>query len=121
MATPATEAPALILEAAIPQAFVPANIVVGPADNVFVVRFDSELPGLTPSGLRTLDGALRAANKGRKVHIEIAGCAAHDGIPTGRDCAALTRSLKSILAQRGVDHPADLITSPYPPPIMFPW
>ena len=121
VATPATEAPALILEAAIPQAFVPANIVVGPADNVFVVRFDSKLPGLTPSGLRTLDGALRAANKGRKVHIEIAGCAAHDGIPTGRDCAALTRSLKSILAHRGVDHPADLIISQYPPPIMFPW
>jgi hypothetical protein len=98
-----------------PQALAAAKPVAAPPDDVFVVRFDSKLPGLTPSGLRALDAALRVANKGRKVRIEIDGCVGHDNMPTDIDCAALTRSLKRILADHGVDHPADLIASLYPP------
>jgi hypothetical protein len=120
-ATPAAEAPASVPEALVPQAFTTANAVAASADNVFVVRFDSKLPGLTPSGLRALNAALRAVNEGRNVRIEIAGCEAHYSMPTGIDCAALTRGLKSILVHRGVDRPADRIASPYPPTIVFPW
>ncbi len=121
VATPVAETPAPVPEAGVPQAFVPANIRAAPADDVFVVRFDSKLPALTPSGLRALDAPLRAVSKGRKIRIKIGGCATHGGIPAGQDCAALTRSLKSILAHRGVDHPAGLIASVDPPMIMFPW
>lgn len=117
VAAPASEAAASVPMAPGPQALATARPVAAPADNVFVVRFDSKLPGLTPSGLRALDAALRAADKGHKVRIEIAGCEDHGNLPTGIDCAALTRDLKWILADRGVDHPSNLIASLYPPPI----
>jgi hypothetical protein len=117
VAVPASEAPASVPAVPIPHAVSTAKPVAAPADNVFVVRFDSKFPGLTPSGLRALDAALRAADKGHKVRIEIAGCEDHDNTPTAIDCAALTRGLKWILADRGVDRPADLIASLYPPPI----
>lgn len=121
MTTPAAEAPASVPATAIPQVLAAASPDATPADNIFVVRFDSKLPGLTPSGLRTLNAALRATNKGEKVRIEIDGCAAHYGLPTGIDCPALTRSLMRILAHRGVDHPANLVASADRPTLLFPW
>jgi hypothetical protein len=120
VAAPVAEAPASVPAAPVRQALATAKTVTTPRDDVFVVRFDSKLPGLTPSGLRALNAALRAAEKGRKVRIQIDSCEDHDSVPTGIDCAALTRGLKSILADRGVDHPADLIASPHPP-FIFPW
>ena len=114
VAAPAAEAPASVPVAPVPQALAAAKPVAAPRDDIFVVRFDSKLPGLTPSGLRALDAALRAADKGRKVRIQIDGCEDHDSMPTGIDCAARTRRLKWILADRGVEHPADLIASLYP-------
>jgi hypothetical protein len=110
-AAPAADAAAAVPVVPVPQALATEKPVATPADNVFVVRFDSELPGLTPSGLRTLNAALRAAEKGRKIRIEIAGCEDHDSVPTGIDCAALTRRLKWILADRGREHPATLIAN----------
>jgi hypothetical protein len=80
-----------------------------PGGDVFVVRFDNKLPGLTPTGLRALNAALRAAHGGHKVQIAIDGCRSGDTAPTGVDCAELTRRLKWILTDRGVHHPADLI------------
>ena len=77
--------------------------------NVFVVRFDDKLTALTPTGLRALDAALRAAEGGRRIKIEIAGCEDRDSTPAGVDCAALARGLKWILAQRGVTHPGNLV------------
>jgi hypothetical protein len=82
-------------------------------DNVFVVRFDSELPGLTPTGLRALDAALRANDAGLNVRIAIKGCDSGDSAPNGVDCAQLIRWLKRILVNSGVDHPAKLIANPY--------
>jgi hypothetical protein len=82
-------------------------------DNVFVVRFDSELPGLTPTGLRALDAALKANDAGLNVRIAINGCDSGDSAPTGVDCAQLIRWLKRILVNRGVNHPAKLIANPY--------
>jgi hypothetical protein len=82
-------------------------------DNVFVVRFDSKVPGLTPTGLRALNAALRANDAGRKVQIAIEGCDSSDSAPNGVDCAELVRRLKRILANDGVDHPAKLIVSSY--------
>jgi hypothetical protein len=111
------EAAGSVRVAPVRQALTAAKPVAAPPNDVFVVRFDSKLPGLTPSGLRALNAALRAADKGRKIWIEIDGCADHDNIPTDIDCAALARGLKRILAGRGVDHPADLIANPYPPRI----
>jgi hypothetical protein len=121
VAAPAAEALASVPEALVPQVFATANPVAGPADSVFVVRFDSKLPGLTPSGLRALSAALQAVSKGHKVRIEIAGCEADYVVPKGIDCPALTRGLKSILVRRGVDHPTELIASTHPPTIIFPW
>jgi hypothetical protein len=80
--------------------------------NLFVVRFDSKLPGLTPSGIRALDAALRASDAGRDVQIAIEGCQDPNSVPEGTDCAELTRRLKRILTESGVDHPADLIAKP---------
>ena len=115
VAAPAAEAPTSAPAVPIPHAVSPAKPVAALADDVFIVRFDSKLPGLRPSGLRALDAALRAADKGHKVRIEIAGCEDRDNMPAGIDCVALTRGLKWILAGRGVDHPADLIASLYSP------
>jgi hypothetical protein len=120
VAASAAEAPASFAVATVPQALAAAKPAAAPRDDVFVVRFDSKLPGLTPSGLRALDAALRAADQGRKVRIQIDGCEDHDSMPTGIDCEVLTRRLKWILADRGVDHPAHLIASQYPPPISVP-
>jgi hypothetical protein len=82
-------------------------------DNVFVVRFDSKLPGLTPTGMRALDAALRADDAGLNVRIAIKGCDSGDSAPNGADCAQLIRWLKRILVNRGVNHPAKLIANPY--------
>jgi hypothetical protein len=102
---PVTEqAPAAVSAPEAPQA--PAAT---PDNDVFVVRFDSKLPGLTPTGLRALNAALRAAHAGRKVRIVIEGCDGTDTAPNGVSCAELTRRLKWILTDRGVHHPADLI------------
>ncbi|HZK92027.1 MAG TPA: hypothetical protein VFC56_17945 [Stellaceae bacterium] len=81
-------------------------------DDIFVVRFDSKLPGLTPTGIRVLKAALRASDAGREVRIAIEGCEDRDSVPEGADCAELTRRLKRILAESGVDHPAELIAKP---------
>jgi hypothetical protein len=113
VAAPAAEAAATAPVAPVPQSLATTK-PVAPADNVFVVRFDSKLTGLTRSGLRALHGALRAADKGHKVKIEIAGCEDHDNVPTGLDCASLARGLKWILAHRGMNHPADLVASFHP-------
>jgi hypothetical protein len=117
VAASAAEAPASFAVVTVPQALAAAKPAAAPRDDVFVVRFDSKLPGLTPSGLRALDAALRAADKGRKVRIQIDGCEDHDSMPTGIDCEVLTRRLKWILADRGVDHPAHLTASLYQPPV----
>lgn len=82
-------------------------------DNVFVVRFDSKLPGLTPTGMRALDAALRADDAGLNVRIAIKGCDSGDRARNGVDCAQLIRWLKRILVNSGVDHPAKLIANPY--------
>ena len=86
--------------------------VAAPQDDVFRVRFDSKVPGLTPTGIRALDAALRAVDAGRKVRIAIEGCESGEGAANGVDCAALTRCLKRILTTSGVDHPGALIASP---------
>jgi hypothetical protein len=117
VAAATAEAPPSVPAGPVPQDLATAKPVAAPADNVFVVRFDSKLPGLTPSGLRALDAALRAVDKGNKVRIEIAGCEDHDSTPKAIDCAALARGLKWILAHRGVNHRADLIDSLRPPTI----
>jgi hypothetical protein len=82
-------------------------------DNVFVVRFDSKLPGLTPTGLRALDAALRANDAGLNVRIAINGCDSGDNPPNRVDCAQLIRWLKRILVKRGVNQPAKLIATSY--------
>ena len=82
-------------------------------DNVFVVRFDSKLPGLTPTGMRALDAALSADDAGLNVRIAIKGCDSGDSAPNGVDCAQLIRWLKRILVNSGVHHPAKLIANPY--------
>jgi hypothetical protein len=81
-------------------------------DGVFVVRFDSKPLGLTPWGIRSLDAALAAADAGRNVRIAIEGCEDRGGAPEGVDCAGLTRRLKRILADRGVDDPDKLLANP---------
>jgi len=82
-----------------------------PSNEVFVVRFDSKLPGLTPTGLRVLDAALRASRASRDVRISIEGCDRRDNAPNGVDCAALTHRLKRILADRGIHQPDALIVA----------
>jgi hypothetical protein len=87
-----------------------------PGSDVFVVRFDSKLPVLTPSGIRALDAALRAAHAGRKVQIAIEGCDSGDRAPNRVDCADRVRQLKGFLADNGVHHPAELIANATTPP-----
>jgi hypothetical protein len=112
---PITEqVPIAVASAEVPQ--VPATekpVAALRDDNVFVVRFDSKLPGLTPTGLRALDAALRANDAGLNVRIAINGCDSGDSAPNGVDCAKLIRWLKRILVNRGVNHPAKLIANPY--------
>jgi hypothetical protein len=99
--------------APVPRAPAPEPPAAAPRDdNLFIVRFDSKLLGLTPSGIRALDAALRAADAGRPVRIAIEGCEDRDTIPEGVDCTDRTQRLKRILADRGVDHPAQLIAAP---------
>jgi hypothetical protein len=81
-------------------------------DDVFVVRFDNKLTGLTPTSIRTLKGALKALSEGRKVQIAIEGCQASDSAPAGVVCLERTRRLKRILSDDGVSHPAELIAKP---------
>jgi hypothetical protein len=89
-----------------------AKAVATPSNDVFRVRFDSKVPGLTPTGIRTLDTALRALDNGRKVQIAIEGCDGTDGTSQRADCATLTRELKRILVDSGITHPAALIAGP---------
>jgi hypothetical protein len=77
--------------------------------NVFVVRFDDKLTGLTPTSIRILGAALKALGAGHKVQIAIEGCDESDGVPEGAGCVERTRRLKRILSDDGVSHPADLI------------
>ena len=77
--------------------------------DVFVVRFDAKLAGLTPTSIRTLHAALKALGEGHKVQIAIEGCEANDSAPEDADCLGRTRRLKRILSDDGVSHPADLI------------
>jgi hypothetical protein len=79
--------------------------------SVFVVRFDSKLPDLTPSGIRALEAALRAAHAGHRVQIAIEGCTSGDNMASHVDCAKLVRRLKGILADSGVHQPAALIAN----------
>jgi outer membrane biosynthesis protein TonB len=81
-------------------------------DNLFVVRFDHSGIGLTPLSIRKLDAALNAVDAGRPVRMAIDGCETPDNVSEGVDCTALTRRLKRILADRGVDHPEALIAKP---------
>jgi hypothetical protein len=90
-----------------------AKPAVGPRDDVYRVRFDSKAIGLTPTGLRALEAALRAHDTGHKVRIAIEGCEAGEIPAAGGDCADLIRRLKWILADRGVEHPAALIANPH--------
>jgi hypothetical protein len=80
--------------------------------NLVMVRFDKKVPGLTPLSIRRLDGALAALDAGKDVQIGIEGCENSETLPEGADCAALVRRLKRILADRGVDHPEELISIP---------
>jgi len=89
-----------------------AKPALAPQQDVFRVRFDSKLPGLTPTGLRTLDAALRARDAGRKVQFTIEGCDGTDDAPKRTDCAELVRDLKRILVDSGFRQPAALIASP---------
>jgi hypothetical protein len=82
-----------------------------PSSDVFVVRFDSKLPVLRPSGIRALTAAVRSAHAGRKVQIAIEGCDSGDSAPNGVDCADRVRRLKGFLVDMGVHHPAALIAS----------
>ena len=108
------EVPIAVASAEVPQVRATEKPVTALRDdNVFVVRFDSELPGLTPTGLRALDAALRANDAGLNVRIAIKGCDSGDSAPNGADCAQLIRWLKRILVNRGVNHPAKLIANPY--------
>jgi hypothetical protein len=90
-----------------------AKPAVGPPDDVYRVRFDSKALGLTPTGLRALDAALRSLDAGHKVRIAIEGCEAGDIPAAGGDCADLIRRLKWILVNRGVKDPAALIANPH--------
>lgn len=115
-AAPAAEAtapPAPVPSGPVPQ--VPAKdkpSAARPDHDVFIVRFDSKLPGLTPTGIRALDAALKAADAGRKVRIAIEGCDSGGVAPNGVDCAELTDRLRRMLVHRGVDRPDDLIAKP---------
>jgi hypothetical protein len=101
-ATPVAEVPPVLTE---------KPIATPPDSNVVVVRFDSKLPDLAPSGIRALDAALRAVHAGRRVQIAIEGCGSDHNAPDGLDCAGRVRRLKGFLVDLGVQHPAQLIAS----------
>jgi hypothetical protein len=110
----AEQVPIAVPSAEVPQ--VPAtekSVAALHDDKVFVVRFDSKLPGLTPTGLRALDAALRANDAGLNVSIAIKGCDSGDSPANGVDCDQLIRWLKRILINSGVSHPAKLIVNSY--------
>jgi hypothetical protein len=107
-APPEPEQTAVAPAAAAPEKSAPA----ARGKNVYVVRFDSKLPGLTPTGVRALNAALRALDEGREVQIAIEGCETRDSVPEGADCAARVRRLKRMLTERGVDYPDELIAKP---------
>jgi outer membrane protein OmpA-like peptidoglycan-associated protein len=93
--------------------------------DVFVVRFDNKLTGLTPSSIHTLKTALKALDEGHKVQIAIDGCEGGDNAAGGTVCAERTRRLKRILSDDGISHPADLLAtvaapSLPPPPTAMP-
>jgi hypothetical protein len=97
-----------------PSANSDASVSPSPDSDIFVVvRFDPKMAGLTPTSIRTLNGALRALGEGRKVQIAIEGCEANDSAPEGGDCLERTRRLKRILSDDGIGHPADLIAKPH--------
>jgi outer membrane protein OmpA-like peptidoglycan-associated protein len=77
--------------------------------DVYVVRFDDKLTGLTPTSIHTLKRALKALDEGHKVQIAIDGCEGGDGAAADAVCAERTRRLRRILSDEGVSHPADLI------------
>jgi hypothetical protein len=83
-----------------------------PDSNVFVVRFDSKVAGLTPTSIRTLNAALKALGEGHKVQIAIDGCEAGDSAPEDANCVERTRRLKRILSDDGLSQPADVIAKP---------
>jgi hypothetical protein len=107
--SPNTPAAETAVASAAPQAQGTQQATAAPRDdNVFIIRFDSKLPALTPSGARMLDAALIAAKSGHNVRILIEGCENRDSAPNSTNCANRTRSLERMLAQRGLDHPARL-------------
>jgi hypothetical protein len=85
LATPSPEPPPAIAasEPAVAASPMPASAKSddsappSPDSDVFVVRFDSKVAGLTPSSIRTL----KALGKGHKVQIAIEGCEAGDSAP----------------------------------------
>jgi outer membrane protein OmpA-like peptidoglycan-associated protein len=91
--------------------------------DVFVVRFNDQLTGLTPSSIHTLKTALKALDEGHKIQIAIRGCERGDKLAGGAVCAERTRRLKRILSDDGISRPADLLASlaaPSPPPPTMP-
>jgi hypothetical protein len=92
----------------------PAAAGGGPAapprdEEVFVVRFDSEMRlHLTPTGVQTLRKAVAASEVGRNVRVAIEGC--DDPALADRNyCARRLISLKQMLADKGIKNPGELV------------
>jgi hypothetical protein len=113
-APPPEPAPPTPTEAAAVQSAAPAAAGGGPVapprdEDVFVVRFDSEMRlHLTPTGVQTLRKAVAASEAGRNVRVAIEGC----DDPTLADrnyCARRLISLKQMLADEGIKNPGELV------------
>ena len=100
---PAEPAPAVAQPAAL------APVVPPPADSDrLVIRFDSKVAALTPSGARAFNKAIADAKNGKPVRLAIEGCDANADYSNGSHCARWLYSLENRLADAGVKNPRQL-------------